>query len=270
MREMIGLQATHLQFPTCAFKHFSYYIDTYANLIKYFSQYFNDFLKLWSSFNRNVFFLTLLISTAKKSEMGHTVMCVCTVYFTAIVGCAFSSPRLTAGENQQNDSKTVHETRLEVEIKETISSTKKVNSPVDETNVETFNETNLDDSGGGSKIKNFTENAENISPDTESTLNISSETDSINGMEQSLVKHLNKTQIKEIIRNRHTEGFKQQILSKLRMTYPPMLQHGKMPSLPMDELVKVYFELSNDERYRRHSHYYAKTVRKFIVGQDGE
>ena len=56
MREMIGLQATHLQFPTCAFKHFSNYIDTYANLIKYLSQYFNDFLKLRSSFNWNVFF----------------------------------------------------------------------------------------------------------------------------------------------------------------------------------------------------------------------
>lgn len=194
-------------------------------------------------------------------------MCVCTVYFTAIVGCAFSSPRLTAGESQQNDSKTVHEVRLEVGIKETISSTKTVNSSVDETNVETFNKTNLDDSGGGSKIENFTEN---ISPDTESTLNISSETDSINGTEHSLAKHLNKTQIKEIIRNRHMEGLKQQILSKLRMTYPPKLQHGKMPQLPMDELVKVYFELSSDETYRRHSHYYAKTVRKFIVGQDGE
>lgn len=194
-------------------------------------------------------------------------MCVCTVYFTAIVGCAFSSPRLTAGESQQHDSKTVHETRLEVEIKENISSTKTVNSPIDETNVENSNETNLDDSGGGGKIENFTEN---VSPDTESTLNISSKTDSINGTEHSLAKHLNKTKIKELIRNRHVEGLKQQIISKLRMTYPPILQHGKMPHLPMDELVKVYFELSSDETYRRHSNYYAKTVRKFIVGQDGE
>lgn len=68
MREMIGLQATHLQFPTCAFKHFSNYIDTYANLIKYLSQYFNDFLKLRSSFNWNVFFKILLTSTAKKNQ----------------------------------------------------------------------------------------------------------------------------------------------------------------------------------------------------------
>ena len=195
--------------------------------------------------------------------MGHTVMCVCTVYFTAIVGCAFSSPRLTSGENQQDD-KSEKEPAVELLLEQ--------NDTLPEEDVDnedkpakTFSDENLDDTGGGENIsipRNETDGAisENRSLDLEIT----------NGKHFPVTKPvMNLSQMQELIKNRHLEGIKEQIMAKLKLPYAPKL-NAPMPQLPMDEIEKVYFGSSNDEGYRAHSHYYAKTVRKFIIGQDGE
>lgn len=195
--------------------------------------------------------------------MAHTVMCVCTVYFTAIVGCAFSSPRHTAGENQQDEPRE-KEPLLEAELHENITSMDE-SYDADEGHPETFHETKVDDTGGGPIIGNIT-SSDNATLDFEVSSNTSTEVNMFNGTEDLKNEHTS-TQIQHLIRERHVEGIKEQILSKLRLPYPPKLR-GPMPKLPMDEIQKVYSEFSNDESFRQHSNYYAKTVRKFIVGKD--
>lgn len=193
--------------------------------------------------------------------MGHTVMCVCTVYFTAIVGCAFSSPRLTAGENQQDDSNGQNSQK---EVEHAVNATVYVQD-VDSENKsgKKFQENNINDTGGGLPPENVTV-PENFPPI------IDSETKHINDTERTTMKPFGKSkQIQDLVKRRHLEEIKEQLLAKLRLSFPPKLREP-MPQLPMDEIQKVYFATSNDESYRRTSHFYAKTVRKFIVGTDGK
>ncbi|VDI74926.1 Hypothetical predicted protein [Mytilus galloprovincialis] len=191
--------------------------------------------------------------------MGHTVMCVCTVYFTAIVGCAFSSPRLTSGENQQDDCT---EQNSQKEVEHAVNAAVYVQD-VDSENKsdKKFQENNINDTGGGLPPENVTV-PENFPPI------IDSETKHINDTESTTMKPFVKSkQIQDLVKRRHLEEIKEQLLAKLRLSFPPKLREP-MPQLPMDEIQKVYFATSNDESYRRTSHFYAKTVRKFIVGTD--
>lgn len=185
--------------------------------------------------------------------MGHTVMCVCTVYFTAIVGCAFSSPRFSSGEGQQNDSSSSY--------------------------TEKDNGTTVADIS--TKVSNYSENREDgkdihVTPEIVDTGGgTANETistpinDQNNASNATADFYIAPEQIQRLIQERHLNAIKDQILTKLRLPFPPKLR-GPMPQLPLEEIEKVYFESNNDGTYRPNSHYYANTVRKFIPGKDGK
>lgn len=191
-----------------------------------------------------------------KSSMGHTVMWVCTVYFTAIVGCAFSSPRFNSGEGQQSDSGTSNTEKDSETLVAEISTQEKYDQPENKKeNIDIQESPKIEDTGGGTVI-NIKSSSATIA-DLKKSINGSVDSQSVD------------EQIHKFIQERHLESVKEQLLTKLQLPFPPKLR-GPMPLLPLDEIEKVYLESNNDASFRPNSHYFAKTVRKFIPGKDGK
>lgn len=211
------------------------------------------------------------------------MFCLASVYFTALVGCAFSSPRRTAdGTQQEQVAKTTIINFENVKEFEKPENTKK--NPVPQID---------EDSGGGNadtdmvtvKSENETSNNDTINGNTNdinidiqlNTTQIPTENNtSVSGItdqteDTNCSNCMTWQEIKTLKERKTVESVKQQILQKLRMKTPPKYR-GTKPSLPLQELVSTYVldEGILEKKRDPTIDLFAKNLQLFVMGKDGK
>ena len=227
--------------------------------------------------------------------MAHTVIWMATVYFTAFVGCAFSSPRYNANASvddaaqSSTDAETTDGT-TDITTNATVQSN---NATSDQQNATSAARLDHDRGGLGTETNN--ESSASIITDENNNGSMTNAVDTNLGLnaskttEEQDTKNANLSnlnydddrcpnckpwkQFKQELEERHVATIKEYLLAKLRMDSPPVLK-APVPTLPLMELQRDYMYLKDEPRYRSRrvyaKNFFAKTVQVFVMGKDGK
>ena len=223
--------------------------------------------------------------------MAHTVIWMATVYFTAFVGCAFSSPRYNANATVDDaaQSSTDAETTDGTTGITTNATVQNNYATSDQQNATSADSLDHDRGGPGTETNNqssasiITDENNNgrmaTAVDKNLGLNASKPTeehDDMSNLDQyddSCPNCKPWKQFKQELEERHVATIKEYLLAKLRMDSPPVLK-APVPTLPLMELQRDYMYLKDEPRYRNRrvyaKNFFAKTVQVFVMGKDGK